>query len=404
MLLISNLLWAQDSAQWEQAAAVSYESKSYGQAGQLYRRAADEAWIKSLRKKSYYNAACSFALDGQPDRAFENLDLLIKNGYSNRVQLQTDADLASLRTDARWAKAIASIKSRSAESPHQSKYITSDIDLFYHAFDLAIKDTAKAAQIFKDEYFSKGSDGLQDFFVAKIGNVERFTKTVLKNRDFYANARKTIQQTTALKGPIRKYTATLEDLYPQAVFPDVYFLVGQLNSNGTISDNGLLIGTEQMSKTPTTPTTGWTNWQREWIMNFDQIPVTVIHELVHFNQDGMTRENTLLCYAMFEGSAEFITELVTGQTDGDYGTFQPDKLRIWNDFTASRHEDLYTEWIEAQPGKRPRNALYWAGYMISKAYYAKAANKSQALHDLMHIKDYETFYLQSDVENYLENN
>lgn len=402
LLLFGNsLLWAQNAKQFEIKADSLYKAKSFREAGIHYRQSADKTWMKALRKNGYYNAACSFSRANDPESAFENLDLLLSNGYSNKAQLEGDSDFTALHSDARWPKMLTSIKRNVGENPHNAKFITSDITHFYRAFDMALKDSAKAKQIFRKEYFLKGSDGLQDFFVTKIRDEDQFVKTVFKYKDFYANARKTVLQTTALKGPIFKNAATFEDLYPQAVFPNVYFVIGRFNSNGTISDHGLLIGTEQMSKTPETDTAHWVDWQREWIMNFSQIPVTVAHELVHFNQDGMKHENRLLCYAMIEGSAEFLAELITGETDGDYTAFKGREQQIWQDFKNDRHEDLYSEWIEATDN-RPRNGMYWAGYLISKAYYENAADKKQAIYDILHIQDYDAFFEKSKVDRFIK--
>ena len=155
-----------------------------------------------------------------------------------------------------------------------------------------------------------------------------------------------------------------------------------------------------MSKTAQTDTSGWNDWQRQWVMDFGKIPVTVTHELIHSNQNGMKRENTLLCYALFEGSAEFITELVTGQTDGDYLAFKGNEQRIWADFKAEMRHDVYDQWIEAQPA-RPRNALYWAGYIIAKAYYQNAADKKKSLSDMLNISNYEAFLAQSGADSFV---
>lgn len=374
-----------------------YRAKSYAEAGKYYHQYANQGWIKAMRKSGYYNAACSFARANDLEKAFENLNLSVSNGYSNKAQLEGDSDLLVLQSDSRWAKVLASVKKPIGQTPQNLKFISSDIELFYRAFDLALKDSAKAKPIFRKEYFSKGSDGLQDFFMTKIADEDRFVQTVFKNRDFYANAKSTLLQIGALKGPVYKNAATFGDLYPQAVFPNLYFVVGRFSSNGTISDNGLIIGAEQMSKTPKTDTSNWKDWQHQWIMDFSQIPVTVAHELVHFNQDGMKHENTLLCYAMIEGSAEFIAERITGKTDGDYTAFKGREQQIWQDFKSEMQQDVYEEWIEAG-NKRPRNAMYWAGYMISKAYYENATDKKQAIYDLLHIQDYQAFFEKSQAD------
>lgn len=402
MLLCGNCLFAQTAKQFSIKADSLYKAKSYAAAGKCYRQSADMGWMKPLRKNGYYNAACSFALANDPDRAFENLNLLVFNGYTDKASIESDSDLETLRNDKRWAKITALMNKRVGENPHNAKFVTSDIANFYRAFDRTMKDSANAKQIFRNEYFLKGSNGLQDFYAIKITDEDKFVQAVFKYKHFYAAAKNTLLQTTAIKGPIYKNAHTFETLYPEAVFPDMYFIIGRFTSNGTISDNGLLMGIEQMSKTAATDTSKWTPWQKEWIMDFNHIPITVAHELVHFNQDGMKRENTLLCYAMIEGSAEFIAELITGETDGNYSEFKGNEQRIWHDFKNDMFSDVYAEWVNKIPEKRPRNGMYWAGYTICKAYYQNATDKQKAIRDILNIKDYKAFVQKSEVDRYID--
>lgn len=377
-----------------------YKAKAYEQAGEYYQKSAALGWMKPLKKNAFYNAACSFSLVKNKALAFKNLELSIKNGYKNKEGLIADTDLDYLKADKRWKKILRSITKSNSENPLKAKLVTSDITNFYNAFELALKDSANAKTIFRERYFLKGSDGLQDFFTTKITNEDLFVKTIFLYKNFYTSAKATLLQTKSLSDSIYANSARFKKWYPKAVFPDVYFVVGRFNSNGTISDNGLLIGTEQMSKTPQTNTTDWKDWQHKWIMNFKQIPVTVSHELVHFNQDGMKRENTLLCYAAIEGSAEFIAERITGKTDGDYSAYKGREQKIWQDFKTDMYLDKYGEWISEQPN-RPRNGMYWAGYLMCKSYYDRATNKQQAIDDILHIQDYKAFFEKSQIDDYI---
>jgi hypothetical protein len=52
-----------------------------------------------------------------------------------------------------------------------------------------------------------------------------------------------------IKESIRAAFDRLKQLYPEALFLDVYFLIGRLNSRGTTSSDGLLIGVDMMRAT-----------------------------------------------------------------------------------------------------------------------------------------------------------
>jgi Zn-dependent protease len=54
-----------------------------------------------------YNVACDWALAGQPDLALTWLGRAVASGFSDRRQMDADPDLASLRTDPRYATLVA---------------------------------------------------------------------------------------------------------------------------------------------------------------------------------------------------------------------------------------------------------------------------------------------------------
>lgn len=292
---------------------------------------------------------------------------------------------------------------RTSNHPEESKIITSDITNFYEAFDLAIKDTANAQEIFEKYYFDKGSRGLKDFYKSKIRSKEKFSDFVIAYKDFYQSIRKDIADVNDLKKEIFKNFKEFERLYSQAQFPDVYFLIGRFTSNGTISKNGILIGTEILVRTKDSHTENWNRDILRISMLRNHIPVTVTHELVHFNQDRMKNGNTLLWKSIREGSAEFITELISGKTDANYHDFKGREIEIWKDFKKEKNKNIWNSWQQASE-LRPRNAGYWAGYMICKAYYQKIQNKERVISDILRIKDYNEFLKKSKVNSYIQRN
>ncbi|UZR97417.1 DUF2268 domain-containing putative Zn-dependent protease [Chondrinema litorale] len=293
------------------------------------------------------------------------------------------------------------IKQDVSDLPANSQIITSDIDNFYNAFDLALEDTTKAEEIFKEYYFSVGTKGLKEFYKSKIHSTEKFSDFVIHYRDFYQSIRENVSDIHDLENQIFDHFKVFENLYPTAVFPDVYFVIGRFSSNGTISKNGLLIGTEILSHTDDLYTENWNKEILRISMERSHIPVTVAHELVHFNQSKMKKGNTLLWKSIREGSAEFIAEFISGETDGDYAAFEGRELDIWKDFKEDMDKSIWSPWQQASE-KHPKNAGYWAGYMICKAYYDQIGDKEKSIYDILHIEDYQDFYYKSKVEKYLE--
>ncbi|MDR5589057.1 DUF2268 domain-containing putative Zn-dependent protease [Christiangramia sp. SM2212] len=290
-----------------------------------------------------------------------------------------------------------------SENPKESNIITSDIENFYQAFDLATKDSANAESLFNKYYFKKGSPGLNDFYKTKIQSKEKFTEFVLAFEDYYQSIKKDISNLNDLGNQIDSNFQEFENLYPQARFPDVYFLVGKFQSNGTISNEGLLIGTEMLAKTPDSDTVNWNEDILRITLERKHIPITVSHEIIHFNQDKMKDGNTLLWKSIREGSAEFIAELIGGETDADYSKFKGREMEIWNDFKKEKNKSIWRSW-QQESEERPRNAGYWMGYIICKAYYEQIQDPEKTVQDILSIEDYSEFLRKSKVEQYIQKN
>jgi tetratricopeptide (TPR) repeat protein len=81
------------------------------QARLRHRKAARQCFLKSLELRpecawSYYDLACLDALEGRRNAAFDNLTQALARGFRNVEHLRRDADLRSLRRDARWKTLI----------------------------------------------------------------------------------------------------------------------------------------------------------------------------------------------------------------------------------------------------------------------------------------------------------
>jgi carboxyl-terminal processing protease len=83
------------------AAQAAYDRKDYAQSAALYKRALPFATV-SERGEAEYNMACSLALAGNRDEAFDTLRNAVEDGYTDRKDTETDRDLFSLHTDPRW--------------------------------------------------------------------------------------------------------------------------------------------------------------------------------------------------------------------------------------------------------------------------------------------------------------
>jgi tetratricopeptide (TPR) repeat protein len=83
----------------------------YAEALNAYQRSLAAGLPPFAQVTAYYNMACAHARLGEKDKAFENLDKAIQAGFNNRQLLTTDDDLASIRSDERFATMLARVGS-----------------------------------------------------------------------------------------------------------------------------------------------------------------------------------------------------------------------------------------------------------------------------------------------------
>ncbi len=288
--------------------------------------------------------------------------------------------------------------------PDKAQLITADIDNFWRAYDLAAKESSleKKREIYQRDYLDKGSPGLKDFVTLRLKSAEALVQSIEKHPRYYASIRPQTMKIAAYHNSIKRSFRKLKFLYADAVFPDVYFVIGRLSTGGTTSRNGLLIGAEMYGLTPETPVAELNDWLKQVLKSTDTIPAIVAHEAVHIQQKYLIAANTLLAQSIQEGSADFIGELMTGRMINqhlhDYGN--PKERQLWDEFKPAMNEKSFAGWLYngVQANDRPADLGYYVGYKICESYYQKAKDKAQAIRDIFAVKDFEKFLKDSQYE------
>ena len=100
--------------------------------------------------------------------------------------------------------------------PKTVKFVTSDIDNFWRAYDLAAKETdrAKRVAIFQTEYLDKGSAGLKDFLRLRIGSADNLVKTIDRLPKYYASMRGPSLTVKTMEKGMRKAFAKFNEQKP----------------------------------------------------------------------------------------------------------------------------------------------------------------------------------------------
>lgn len=308
------------------------------------------------------------------------------------------------------ATAIAQSAAPLNRDPEAVRFVTSDIDNFWRAYDLAAKETdkAKRAAIFQTEYLDKGSPGLKDFLRLRIKSAENLVSAIDRMPKYYASIRPQTLRVRRMEGRLRAAFRKFKSIYPEAVFPDVYFLIGVTSSGGTTGPSGLLIGTEMYGKTAKGPTDELIPWLRAVLSTVDNVPAIVAHESCHYNQRYNTApdQRHLLGKSLQEGACDMIGELISGRNINEhlkvYG--RAHDAEIWRDFEADMYKPDYSNWVynAGKAKDRPADLGYYVGYLITRAYYENAKDKRRAVYDILNIQDARAFYEASGVRRKVE--
>lgn len=263
-------------------------------------------------------------------------------------------------------------------NPDSSVFHTGDINNFWKAFDLFIKDTA--INPFGSNYIDIGSEGVKGFIPNRIKSADNLFAVVKARKADYEKVRAATLLINTKEKQCRSIFYALKYWYPEAHYPPVYFIIGAYNSGGTFSEEGIFIGAEKQN-------------------DISNIPYIVAHETIHYQQKTWSENPTLLQQSIVEGSADFLGELISGtninQGVNNYGDRHEEKL--CKEFVTKMDSTDYTDWLYGISKKddRPNDLGYWMGYKITKQYFEKATDKKQAVKDILTITDYKSFLVKS---------
>ena len=371
----------------------AFEEKRYEDSARAYAAAMDTG-IQC--PDIAYSAAEAYSRAGDSKSAFKYLSMAMELGFHG--DLSGDAALQPLHLQPLWTELVhrheRKEKSyRTAHSNPSNVHIsTSDVSNFWHAYGLAItRPVAEWEDIFRREYFNKRSQGLEDYFVTKIRSEANFVRTLQRLPKFYAGIRDNSLAVAGNLPEIKKSFRRLKALYPQAKFPDIYFVVGQLTSGGTSTSTGLLLGSEMFSAGSTTTVDELGPWERSAVGVSSSVPGLVAHEIIHFEQVA-SGDNRLLAAALTEGAADFMGAMISGKSLNDtlrtYGDSH--EAELWRSFSEEMNGTNLSRWLyqgDQHPPGVPADLGYYVGRKICEAYYQRAKDKKIAIRELVEMRD-----------------
>jgi hypothetical protein len=265
---------------------------------------------------------------------------------------------------------------------------TEDVDLFYKIYDAA--DGRPTAEQLQRDYLDAGSEGLHH--LAKLRSVTgvRIADTLSKHPELYIKARDCTAVLPRVRERVEAALRNLVRLYPQARTPPVTIAVGRGKPVGVGSPvTGLQIGLEALCSAQ------WMNPSVE-----DRFVHVIAHEYAHVQQARALVDDehpTVLERSLIEGAAEFVAELTSGKTG--YAHFDAltkgREQEIETAFAADVDQTELSHWVDNSTMEQGNDLGYWVGYRIVKAYYQRAADKQQALREILELSDPHAFLAKS---------
>jgi hypothetical protein len=263
---------------------------------------------------------------------------------------------------------------------HQPEIRTSDVDRFFQLYDRS-HGQPSAAQL-QSQYLDGGSEGLKQFITSRIHSADQLAAAIAKTPQDYAAARRCARALPAVRQPLRGVFARLAEIDPAATFPPVTVVIGRNNTGGTTTADGVIIGLETICRS---------NWMDPDITA--RLVHLIAHEYAHVQQPAAQVDPpahaTLLFQSLIEGGAEFVGERTSGQVINIQlqRWTRGNECRIERDFLAAAHGSDVSKWLYNGPGTAaaPGDLGYWVGYRIARAYYRQAADKRQAIADILQV-------------------
>jgi hypothetical protein len=287
--------------------------------------------------------------------------------------------------------ALAASASAAGDATARPVIQTADVARFYKVYE-AVRGHPTAEQLQAD-YIEPGSPGLHH--LSKIRNVtgQTIAKALAAHPEVFLDAKRCMAVLPRVRGRVTDALLTLKRLDPSAQFPPVTIVVSRGKPVGVADSTGVIIGLEALCAVE------YLNPDVE-----DRFVHTIAHEYTHVQQALSspalynTSKPTVLQASLIEGAADFTAALIARES-GFQSPYAPavkaSMKAIETKFTADEDKTDLSQWIDNGTLTEPGNLGYWVGYRIVKSYYQRAANKREALRDIIAMKDAKAFLRNS---------
>jgi hypothetical protein len=340
-------------------------------------------------------------LSGDTTAAIQYVQAAVRVGMYDSFMVKSSPYLNGFTALKEWNTIRLSIDKNieTVSHPSQLKIYTDDVKRF---FRLLPKMTGKQGEsVFWKEYIAAGTTGLKTFYNVRMSSrPDVTTYTIRKYQSFYKGLEPLVAQLPSFEKRIMAAADKLEAIYPEAFYPPVYFLVGNMNAAGTPDGGaGQLVGIEFFSNYPGRDTAGLSKWFRSVISDTSRVVGLTVHEMIHIQQKNL-QSQTVLAKVLTEGACDFITYLLLNEIilprQHAYGNAH--EKEIYDRLIKEKATTDLSYWMynsEIEEKGIPSDLGYYIGFKICEAYYNKQTDKKQAVKDILEIRNYEQFLKES---------
>ena len=254
---------------------------------EAYKNCISTSGSQTFVEDAMFNLSMLYFESNQDSLAYMLMDSLINRRYTWLTWYKNANSSFSESADYKARLSKIDSLSQLINDPENCRFHYQDVANFISAFNKSKTNWANAPAYFYDEYFSKASKAL--FFYQKFkiqSSSHQFAFRVEDKKEYFQSILPNLEQLNSQEKILREYFHKFENLYPDAVFPDVYFAVGCFNAGGTSSPFGLIIGAEMHTKMDNSDLSNFSNWEKKVVRDFSNLPLITIHELVHIQQNN----------------------------------------------------------------------------------------------------------------------
>ncbi|MEN5265774.1 hypothetical protein [Stenotrophomonas sp. TWI587] len=277
-----------------------------------------------------------------------------------------------------------------------TQVVTADIENFWIAHDAIRReaDPARKQRLIQSLYIDRGTPGLHALMQARGYTAEQYVAAIDAWPRYWASVRPLTHRAFAATTGLEADLASLKRLYPALRPASITYAIGVLRTGGTTLDDNVLIGAElalgddsvDVSELPESLQTRLRTFYAS--QPFHNNGQNNIHEFIHTQQ--IEAGDTLAQYALREGVAELVAELIAGKKPDlplyVYGPAHEAELK--RQFQADRRGNNYRDWLYNSSANRfgVSDLGYYVGYRIASAYYAAQPDKAKAVATLIELR------------------